>query len=354
MGRPIKNSTQSDGALVDEQVLDLDPSKVLDQEPTSANEAVVLDTIEKEEEQTKEPMIPLSEVQRLIDEKLSTFKSELPKVQEPKVVEQNTARELQNFDLGVANYDGIPELDNWEEKDRVYVLIQGKKAASYGIRNRHKPNSPLTYVHPITRATHALRYATNQPSFFVDKQSKEAGSVTLGVIVVRGQNLFVPKSNIKLQQFLHIHPDKNIVFKELNPEEDAKKELEMSDLRFEAERLVRQLEPASQKTIAQLVCANYAEDWGSIKTKDELIKAIPKNAKWIKTLAEDDRLPLKGLAKEACIKGFIKYEDYKFIDENEKVILEVNRAENEWDAIARYFLSSKGRTTKEYLEEKVG
>ena len=198
-----------------------------------------------------------------------------------------------------------------------------------------------------------MRYATNQPSFFVDKQSKEAGSVTIGNILVRGKNLFVAKSNIKLQQFLHIHPHKNIVFKELNPEEDAKKELELDDLKFEAERLVRQLDVKSQKTIAQLVCPNYTDQWEAFTVKKELIKVVPSNAKWIKSLAEDDRLPLKGLAKEACMKGFMKYEDYKFIDENDKVLIEVSRTENEWDAISRYFLSSKGRSMKEYLEEKL-
>ena len=57
-----------------------------------------------------------------------------------------------------------------------------------------------------------LRYATNQPSPFVDEQK---GTATLGHIVFRNGSLNVPKEKVALQQLLSLyHPSKNSTYME--------------------------------------------------------------------------------------------------------------------------------------------
>ena len=53
------------------------------------------------------------------------------------------------------NYDEIPGLEDFEIKDRMYVLCDNFKPLSRGIRNRSKPNSTLTYLNPNTKQTHS-------------------------------------------------------------------------------------------------------------------------------------------------------------------------------------------------------
>lgn len=302
------------------------------------------------DEQVMEQSVPLSQldsvVNKLVEEKLKAINA------------STVSKKSNNVDVSrdfVANYDEIPELQDFEFKDRMYVLMDDSKPFSYGIRNRSKKGSPLQYLHPVTKVLHSLRYSTNQVSFFEDKQSKEAGSVAIGYINVTSGMLFVPKENTHLQKFLHIHPDRNIRWKELNKEEDAKKELDVLDLRFKAESLVRNLDLISQEAMARLVCEDYSEDWDTATMRKELFLKIKKSSKpetFIK-LAEDTTLGVKGLAKTAVYRGYLKYDNFKFYDQNNTVVLEVGRLENEYDAIARYLLSNDGYFLKEELEEKL-
>jgi hypothetical protein len=48
--------------------------------------------------------------------------------------------------------------------------------------SKHSKNS-FTVHNKETRKVHILRYATNQPSFFIEKQSTEPGSVLISEII---------------------------------------------------------------------------------------------------------------------------------------------------------------------------
>jgi hypothetical protein len=60
------------------------------------------------------------------------------------------------------------------------------------------------------RKLHILRYATNQPSFFIEKQSTEPGSVLISEIIFNYGRLKVSADNINLQKFLFIHSYKDV------------------------------------------------------------------------------------------------------------------------------------------------
>jgi hypothetical protein len=306
----------------------------------------------KVEEKVNEPQISItaSELEALLDKKLNEkLQSIQPTAQAERPIEKYAIRETKKID----NNDEIPELENFEVKDRYYNLMDNATPASYYIANRHQKNSPLQFLNKQTNTLHALRYATNQVSFFVDKQSKEDGSVVLGYIPMENGMLFVPKENPTLQKFLAIHPHKDIKFREINHDEENKSKLQDLDLTFKAQTLVRNLDYIEQDAIARLVCSNYEDNWKPDRVKAELFAKIPENPKKYIEYAEDKTLALKGVAKTANSRGYISYGGYRFKDENGEVFLEVGRNENEWEAIATYLLSNEGNQLREYLEDKI-
>lgn len=254
----------------------------------------------------------------------------------------------------IESTDDLPELRNWEIKDRMYKVIGNEKVASFEIQNRHKAKSPLQYRHPETQQLYALRYATNQTSYFESLQSKEAGSVILGYIVMKNGMLFVPKENTHLQKFLAITPHNGQRFEEVNKVANAKKELDQLDLLFKAEQLVRGLDFLEQDAMCKLLVSDYSEDWEPAIVRKELFaKLRTSDPQRIINLANDKALGVKGMAKTAYHRGYIKYSNYRFMDEKDQVILEVNRNQNEWDAIANHLLTNEGNQLREYLEEKI-
>lgn len=302
----------------------------------------------------KEPTVTLTldELNALMDKKIqeakSTFAQEIQK-ETPK-----ETKKQEEF-IKLENNDDIPELDGFEYKNRRYEVLINTKSVSQGIRNRSKKNSPLQYIHPVTKQPFSLRFSSNQSSFFEERQSKEPGSVKLRYINIIDGVLFVPASDILLQKFLHIHPDKGIVFKEIDENADAQKKIEKMDLSFRAEELVRALDFSAQDALARIICPTYKEGASASIIKNDLFATVRNHAnpEIVIKYAEDELLLLKGMAKTAVNRGYLRYEDYRFVDENNVVVLQVGRDQDEWNAIAEYLNSNQGNSLREELTRKL-
>jgi len=284
----------------------------------------------------------------MLDERLKNIQ---PSVQQPIIQEQPKIeyREVKKMD----NTDDIPELVGFIPKNRRYEIINGTKTASHGIRNRSKGNFPLQYVHPVTKEPHPLRLTWNHPSFFEHLQFKEPGANKLRFVKMVDGVLFVPATDLQLQKFLHIHPDKGIVFREIDAEMDAQKELDQYELKFKAQELVRALSFPEQDALARFIIKGYSKDWTSSEIKRNLFVEVDKHSdhKHIISLCENDTLLIQGLAKRAVDAELLKFQDYRFIDEKGVLVMEVGRNRNEWDAIAQYLLSNEGDRLRRHLEK---
>ena len=317
-------------------------------------ENVSKEVLGNQKSNTEQPqMVTLSvdDLNALMDRKIQEAKqqliSELPKAD----VETTKKEEF----ISLQNTDDIPELENFEYKNRRYEVVLNTKSVSQGIRNRSKKGSPLQYIHPVTKQPYSLRLASNQSSFFEEKQSKEPGSVKLRYINIIDGVLFVSATDIILQKFLHIHPDKGIVFKELDENANALEKIEKMDLSFKAEELVRGLSFSEQDALARIICPAYKEGSTSAIIKNDLFVTVRNHANpaLVIKYAEDESLLVKGLAKSAVSKGFLRYSDYRFIDDNNITVLEVGRNQDEWNAIAEYLQSNAGNKLREDLYKKL-
>ena len=95
----------------------------------------------------------------------------------------------------------ITKPKNWEIKDRVYYLTGNKQPIVKVIATKHTSKRPLLWFDEEKGYQRELRYATNQPSPFVDEQE---GAVTLEQIAFRDGSLFVPKTRQNLQLLLSL------------------------------------------------------------------------------------------------------------------------------------------------------
>ena len=99
---------------------------------------------------------------------------------------------------------------DWVIKDRVYVLKGNKNPLTRTIPAKHTSRYPMTYFDEEKGYQRELRYASNQPSVFVDEQN---GPATLAHIVFRDGTLSVPRKNQALQKLLSCyHPFRDKIF----------------------------------------------------------------------------------------------------------------------------------------------
>jgi hypothetical protein len=319
---------------------------------------VVDEIVEKPAEivEEKEPSIPLSQVSDLVAQEVAKAMANLP-IQQPIVEQKEVQKEIYKpLSTKDENFDDIPGLEDFEVKDRIYVLCNGEKPPSRGIRNRSKaPLSPLTYLNPKTNQTYALRYSVNQVSFFMEKQK---GDVVVTPIEVKYGMLKTNKNEIPLQKFLAIHPDNKAnggsIFEEYDPGKEASLEIEKEDRLYEAQSLVRSISPIKQDAVARLMCSDYKEEWVPAELKRSLYSAVAKSPAKFLQLANQPTLEIKGVAKTALYRGVISYSNYKWLNENKEVLVEVSRNQDEYDAIAEYLMSGKGMAFYEYLKQAIG
>jgi len=293
-----------------------------------------------EVEAPKEEMIPLSQIDALIQQRLDAAMANLPKAT-PKTDSGTTK---------TTNVDDIPECRGLEFKDRIYVLMDGSKPVTWEIRNRHKKGNPLQYFNDETKSQHALRYSSNQVSLFVDKQ---VGDVIVTHIIGKGGMLNVPKENVNLQKLLHIHPDRNKVWRELDPTAEARKEAQSQDLKIDAHILSREISYANLEAIARLMCVGFNDDWTSDIVKKEMYNEIEKNPQKFINLANDDKLVIKGVIRTAVHRGIITFKNYRFLNEKGELILEVDRNKDEYDEFANWADTHEGRKTYKWIETQV-
>ncbi len=124
------------------------------------------------------------------------------------------------------------EPQNWEVKDRTYLLTGPHTPLTYTISSRHTRRFPLLWFDEDLKEQRELRYATNQNSPFVDEQKGEA---TLGHIMFKNGTLTVPKEKQNLQKLLSIyHPMLNKRYQEFDAVLIAVDELDTLEMELEA------------------------------------------------------------------------------------------------------------------------
>lgn len=298
----------------------------------------------------KEPSIPLSQVEEMVNKRIQAAFAEFKPPTESKPSGESRPQQTISYINQEKADIIIPGLENFEFKDRRYVSLISRKAVSDEILSRHKAKSPLQYTHPVSKKVLTLRYASNQSSFFVEEQT---GDSLITYIVLKDGFLFVPKENTTLQKFLAIHPHNGTRFKELDQEVEDQLQLDQEELEFKAQKMARELSDIKRDAIARLLCPTFSENWTTATVKKEIYIKAKQNPKKFIGLCEDNTLEMKGVIKTAMHREYISYKNFAFYDADDNLIVAVNRNDDEVETMVSHLSSNRGVSLYEFLKKAV-
>lgn len=238
-------------------------------------------------------------------------------------------------------------------KDRVYRLKNGKSPVMLILCSRHTRRKPLLYFDGKSRRE--LRYAPNQKTPFVDEQDEHA---IVEPVIFRDGLLRVELENLILQEFLSMHPDRDVVFEEVDNEKDAQKEVKKLDLEFEALSLAKELDIDKLESIGRIVLGVNVDSMSSAELKrDVRIYAKNNPEDFIGSVDNSDISVKNNIAKFLEEKLLTlrneKKEVYFNLKNNKKRLLVIPFGQTPIDALHSFFKTDEGINIYEELVDKL-
>lgn len=341
----------SEGYIIDEK--DITQIDVVNPLQVSQNDELKNNLkLEKEDNQT---MFTKQDVTKMFDD----FKSEMNEKlafpqnnQNRNNAPQTIIQQITNQKLSID--DDIPEFKNWEFKDREYRLCGNKKPVSRQIATSHSVRRPLQYLHKEKKQVFGLRYSTTQPSLFVENQSTGLGDVRQEEIHLEFGTLRVPAQMVTLQKFLAITPDNKInggaIFYEFDADAESQKNINAKKHKKEAYSLIDNAGKLTNRAIVSLETVGYIDAWTDKQVEEATYNFVEKDPKKYIELVNDSSITIKGIVKTAIAKGKLVWKNYRFYDDNSRLILEVAQNANEIDEMAKYLQTGEGRTLLDFFK----
>ena len=245
-------------------------------------------------------------------------------------------------------------VDNWEYKDRLYVLSGDKKPLTFTISCKHTGRHPLMFWDEKSKMNKEIRYATNQNSCFVDEQT---GTATLGHVTFTDGILSVPKSQTVLQKLLSLyHPYKDKVYYEEDKAKEAVNELAWLEAEMMAMNLATEMDIDQMEAILRVEQGSSVSKMSSKEIKRDALLFARENPQLFLDLANDDRVELRNMA--------IKAKEFNIISlsadqrtwswaSNKKKLMQVPFEENAYSAMAVWFQTDEGLEVYKSIQKKL-
>jgi len=247
-----------------------------------------------------------------------------------------------------------PKVPTFEFKDRTYVLKGRKTPLVYSLPTKHSQRKPLLYFDKELGYNRELRYATNQPSPFVDEQK---GTSTLGRIVLRDGKLVVPKERVALQKLLSLyHPLKDLVYYEFDPVGISENELDWIELELASLNLAKELNVDEAEAILRVEFGSKVSELSSSEIKRDLMIFAKRKPQLFIQLAEDDNVQLRNVGVKAVEQGLLKIsQDQRTFSygQTDRKLMTVPFDEHPYSALAAYFKTDEGMEVYKAIMKKL-
>ncbi len=246
-------------------------------------------------------------------------------------------------------------VQEWEIKDRTYLLMGNKTPLVFTLPMRHTAKRPLLWYDAEVRHQRELRYATNQPSPFVDEQE---GHVTLAHVVMRDGALFVPKEKQNLQKLMSLyHPLKDKIYYEVDDKQDAIDELDIMDLQFEAASAAKTMDIDLAEAIMRVEMGSKVAELSSKELRRDVRMFARNNPRLFLELANDENIAVRNVAVKAVEAGILSLapDQRTFLwSSTSRKIMVVPFGENPYSALAAFFKTDEGIEIYQTIEKKLG
>lgn len=247
-----------------------------------------------------------------------------------------------------------PAKPEWEYKDRTYVLKGRKTPLVYAMNSKHTQRKPLLYFDKELGYQRELRYATNQPTPFVDEQK---GTSTLGRIMFRDGTLTVKKEDVTLQKLLSLyHPYKDKVYTEFDPVQISTNELDWIELEFKAVSLAREMDITEAEGVLRTEFGSKVTELSSSELKRDLLIFAKRNPGLFIELATDENVQLRNVGARAVEQGILRLSQdqrtFTYGESNRK-LMTVPFDEHPYSALAAFFKTDEGMEVYKALIKKL-
>ena len=247
-----------------------------------------------------------------------------------------------------------PSKPQWEIKDRTYYIVGDKQPLITTIPAKHSEKRSLLWFDTEKGYQRELRYATNQPSPFVDEQQ---GSITLKHIIFRDGVLNVPAAQQNLQKLLSLyHPLRDKLYYEFDPVVVAEYDLDDIEMEIDALNLARDLDVDMLEAILRVELGNKVSTMTSKEIKRDAMIYAKRNPTTFISLANDDNVQLRNIGVRAVEQGFISLSQdqrsFSWTSTGRKLFA-IPFDENPYSALAAWFKTDEGVEVFKNVEKRL-
>ena len=258
-------------------------------------------------------------------------------VETPQVVEQPKIRER------------VKPKNEWEIKDRLYILKGGKKPLSRSIKSAN-----VFYFDKEKGYQRELKYCQNQKTPFVDEMK---GDQRLEHIIFRSGSLFVEKEKVTLQKLLSLyHPHRDSIYEEYKPATIAAEEIDVLEMQVDALTAARNVEIDMAEAIMRVEKGSEVSKLSSKELRRDLLVFARNNPKLFLELADDENVMLRNFGIRAVEAGILRLssDQRNFMwGSNGRKLMVIPFDEHPYTALAHWFKTDEGMEIYSNIEKRL-
>tara|TARA_Y100000592_G_scaffold14847_2_gene21534 strand:+ start:4243 stop:5070 length:828 start_codon:yes stop_codon:yes gene_type:complete len=241
-----------------------------------------------------------------------------------------------------------PKKPEWEIKDRMYYLKNGKTPLTYLVRG-----SNIFWFDEEKGYERELKYTSNQRTCFVDEMK---GDQRLEHIIFQNGSLHVPRNKVVLQQLLSLyHPHRDQLFEEYKPVARAAKEVDLLELEVDALMAARNLDIDTAEAVMRVEMGSRVTEVSSKELKRDLLIFAKKNPALFLELVNDENVHLRNFGIKAREQGIIDLSDdqrtFSWASTGRK-LMTVPFEEHPYTALANWFKTDEGMEIYSNIEKR--
>jgi len=261
-----------------------------------------------------------------------------PQIQEEvQVVEQPKVRER------------VKPKNEWEIKDRLYILKGGKKPLSRSIKSAN-----IYYFDEEKGYERELKYCQNQKTSFVDEMK---GDQRLEHIIFRSGNLLVEKEKVTLQKLLSLyHPNRDNIYEEYKPAALAADEIDVLEMQVDALTAARNVDIDVAEAIMRVEKGSEVSKLSSKELRRDLLVFARNNPKLFLELADDENVMLRNFGIRAVEAGILRLssDQRNFLwGSNGRKLMVIPFDEHPYTALAHWFKTDEGMEIYSNIEKRL-
>ena len=239
--------------------------------------------------------------------------------------------------------------NEWEIKDRLYMLKGGKRPLSRSIKSAN-----IYYFDEEKGYERELKYCQNQKTPFVDEMK---GDQRLEHIIFRSGNLLVEKEKVTLQKLLSLyHPHKDAIYEEYKPAALAEEEIDVLNMQVDALTAARNIDIDTAEAIMRVEVGSKVSNLSSKELRRDLLVFARNNPELFLELADDENVMLRNFGIRSVEAGRLRLssDQRNFLwGSNGRKIMTIPFDEHPYTALAHWFKTDEGMEIYSNIEKRL-